>query len=180
MGDQVFVPAAVVISTANTRERLKISPTFRQLPAIIAGLEEWISGERGEASREALSADLADYRLLIADVPDVRHVLADVTFDQQLTLHGSRRRAELITYGGGHTSSDAFLYLPEDRLALMGDPLFVGSHPGFPHGDPREWQRILRQVRDLDLDQVMPGHGPVGNVQDLDAERDYLPRVDVA
>lgn len=88
MGDQVFVPAAVVISTANTRERLKISPTFHQLPAIIAGLEEWISGERGEASREALSADLADYRLLIADVPDVRHVLADVTFDQLLTLQG--------------------------------------------------------------------------------------------
>jgi cyclase len=62
-------------------------------------------------------------------LPDLRRVLADVTFEQRLTLHSSRRRAELITYGGGHTSSDALLQLPDHRVALIGDLLFVGSHP---------------------------------------------------
>lgn len=178
MGNQVFVPDAVVVSTANTRERLRISPLFQQLPGLIAGLEERIAGERDEASRAALSADLADYCLLSAEAHDLHRVLADLTFDQQLTLHGSRRRAELITYGGGHTSSDAFLHLPDDRVALMGDLLFVGSHPGFAHGDPREWQRILRQVRELDLEHVVPGHGPVGTVLDLDSELHYLVHIE--
>jgi cyclase len=174
MGNQVFVPDAVVISTANTRERLRISPLFQQLPALIAGLEERIAGERDEASRSALSFDLADYGLLGTEAHDLQRVLADVTFDQHLTLYGSKRRAELITYGGGHTSSDAFVYLPDDRVALMGDLLFVGSHPGFAHGDPREWQRILRQVLELDLECVVPGHGPVGTALDLDSELRYL------
>lgn len=76
--------------------------------------------------------------------------------------------------GEGTLPSDAFLYLPEDRVALMGDLLFAGSQPGFQHGDPREWRRILRQVRELDLECVVPGHGPVGTVRDLDSELEYL------
>ena len=55
--------------------------------------------------------------------------LPDVTFTQRMAFHGSRRVAELICLGGGHTPSDAFLYLPADHIAFMGDIVQVGYHP---------------------------------------------------
>ncbi|HEY7201549.1 MAG TPA: MBL fold metallo-hydrolase [Candidatus Dormibacteraeota bacterium] len=91
-----------------------------------------------------------------------------------MVLHGARRRAVLVTHGGGHTSSDAFLHLPDDRVALMGDLLIVGGHPGIGHGDCAEWRRIIAEVRRLDLERLVPGHGPVGTPADLEAEDAYL------
>jgi hypothetical protein len=63
-------------------------------------------------------------------------------------------------------------------VALMGDLLYVRCPPGFQHGDPREWRRIIRRVRELDLDVLVPGHGPVGGAGDLDVEHDYLLHVE--
>lgn len=31
------------------------------------------------------------------------HTVPTITFDRQMTIHGSNRSAQLITYGGGHT-----------------------------------------------------------------------------
>ncbi len=178
LGNQEFVPEAVVISTTDTRERLRTSPLFEQLPAFVAAVEARLAGERTETARSALAADLADYRVLMAELPGVRRVLADVTFDDRMVLHGTRRRAALVTYGGGHTSSDAFMHLPDDRVALMGDLLFVGSHPGFQHGDCAAWRRVIDEVRRLDVERLIPGHGPVGTPRDLEAEDAYLAYVE--
>jgi cyclase len=60
----------------------------------------------------------------------------------------------------------------------MGDLLFVGSHPGFGHGDCAAWRRIIGEVRRLDLERLVPGHGPVGTPRDLVAEDDYLAYVE--
>jgi cyclase len=101
LGNQEFVPDAMVISTTDTRERLRISPFFEQLPTFVAAIEARTDEERSEAARSALAADLADLRLLMAELPGVRRVLADVTFDDRLVLPGTRRRAVLLTHGGG-------------------------------------------------------------------------------
>jgi glyoxylase-like metal-dependent hydrolase (beta-lactamase superfamily II) len=178
LGNQEFVPGAVVISTTATRQRLAGTDVPSQLPAALKRLEESIPVEEDPISRAALTNDLADYRVLETEAAGVRRVLADITFDDHLALHGSRRTAELITYGGGHTSSDAFLYLPADRVALMGDLFFVSSPPGYQHGDSREWRRIIQRVRELDLDRLVPGHGPVGGLADLDVMYDYLAHVE--
>src|SRR5262249_36133108 len=152
-----------------TRERLRTGAQLAQLPAFIAALQARLAGEHAEPARAALAADLADYRLLAAGAAGVRPVLADVTFDDPLVVHGTRRRAVLVTHGGGHTSSDAFVHLPDDRVALMGDLLVVGGHPGFRHGDCASWRRIIDRVRMLDLALMVPGHGPVGTPRDLEA-----------
>jgi len=56
----------------------------------------------------------------------------------------------------------------------MGDLLFVHVHPLFIWGDPRQWRRIIERVKTLSLGIVVPGHGPVGTVDDLDALVAYL------
>jgi glyoxylase-like metal-dependent hydrolase (beta-lactamase superfamily II) len=67
----------------------------------------------------------------------------------------------LLTYGGEHTGSDAFLYLPDERIAYLADLLFIQVQPWLPDGDPEEWVRILERIEALDIATAIPGHGPL-------------------
>ena len=107
-------------------------------------------------------------------LPTLKYTLPDVTFDDRMTFRGPKRTAEAITYGGGHTVSDSFLYLPEDRLAFMGDLLFVDCHPYIADGNPRELFRIFDRVEALDARVLVPGHGPVGSAKDIGENRSYV------
>ena len=107
-------------------------------------------------------------------LPTLRYTLPDVTFDESMTFRGPKRTAEAITYGGGHTVSDSFLYLPEERVAFMGDLLFVGCHPWIADGNPRELFRIFDRVEALDARVLVPGHGPVGSPRDVGENRSYV------
>lgn len=96
------------------------------------------------------------------------------TFDGELDLG----RARLLTYGGGHTESDAFLYLPDDELAFVADLVVIDTHPWVGHGDVARWLDILARLEELDLETLVPGHGPVGVGDDVALMRAYLEQLD--
>lgn len=181
-GNQVFEDA-VIVATRRTRE-LMVERTAQQIArgqahpengaAQLRKQEEELAGEQDEARKRALAADLATWRLFDAALPSLRLPLPTLTFDTSIVLQGTRRRVEFLTIGGGHTHSDAFLYLPDDHLALMGDLLFVKSHPWMGDGNPEEWIQILDHVETLDLRTVVPGHGPVGTLEDCARVRQYI------
>jgi glyoxylase-like metal-dependent hydrolase (beta-lactamase superfamily II) len=102
----------------------------------------------------------------------------EVTFGEELVLIGSRRSLHLITYGGGHSPSDVFGYLPEERIIFAGDLAMVGLHPSMSDGWPDRWMRILRRMQRLRPDRVLPGHGPVGPGSTLGVVVRYLSDLD--
>ena len=55
----------------------------------------------------------------------LRTVLPDVRFEGKLVLQGPARSVELLDTGRGHTESDLILRLPAERIAFMGDVLFI-------------------------------------------------------
>lgn len=112
------------------------------------------------------------------EIREVESTLADVelrppnrTFEDRVELAPG---CELITLGGGHTESDAFLVLADRRLAFMGDLLCVDMHPWMGDGDPDRWIEILAEVETLDVDRFVPGHGGVTGVEDVRALREHL------
>jgi cyclase len=109
--------------------------------------------------------------------PTLNYTLPDVTFEDRMTFHGTKRTAEAITYGGGHTVSDAFLYLPDDGIVFMGDLLFVECHPYIADGNPGELFRIFDRIEALGAKVLVPGHGPVGSPRDIGTNRDYVERL---
>src|SRR5262249_35780232 len=119
------------------------------------------------AQRTEKENDLRQMRTFAADLPTLEIVLPPLVFDRQLTFYGPQRTAKLLSFGGGHTESDAFLYLPDDRIVIMADLLTVGTHPWLGHGDPEEWLRILDRIGALDIGTAVPGHGPVGTAADF-------------
>lgn len=67
----------------------------------------------------------------------------------------------------GHTPGHVVFFLPEDRLAFVGDVLFKGSigRSDFPRGNHAE---LLASIREKllplgDEVQFVPGHGPLSN-----------------
>jgi cyclase len=104
----------------------------------------------------------------------LRIVPPEITFRDELILEGSRRSLHLVSYGGGHSPSDVFGYLPDERIIFAGDLVMVDLHSSVGDGWPDEWNRILGRMRKLGVDRVLPGHGPVGSQETLRTEQGYL------
>ena len=82
---------------------------------------------------------------------------------------GERRLTALHT--PGHRFDHLCLLLEDDRLLFAGD-LVAGTGTVViapPEGDVADYLASLRRLRDLDLQLILPGHGPV-----IDAPRGLL------
>jgi len=89
-------------------------------------------------------------------------------FDERVEREG----AVVETLGGGHTESDAFLWF-EDTV-FTGDLVVVESHPWVGDGDVEHWLEILDAFEARRPRVIVPGHGPIGSVEDIPPLRRYL------
>ena len=70
-----------------------------------------------------------------------------------------RRREIQIRYlGRGHTAGDVVVYLPGERVVITGDFLTSGLS-NMSDSYPLEWVSSLEELKKLDFDTVVPGHG---------------------
>jgi glyoxylase-like metal-dependent hydrolase (beta-lactamase superfamily II) len=151
-GNQIF-GGATIVSTRRTRELIATRDQER-----LAGLRQEL-----ETSADAPSE-------LVAAVAEIEPRLPDEVFDERQSLG----RAELLTYGGGHTESDAFLHVADAGVLFAADLVLVRSHAWMGDGNPQAWREIAARFADLDFDVLVPGHGDVGGRGDLDDFRSYL------
>ncbi len=111
---------------------------------------------------------------IVDSLPKLRLTLPNLTFDSELVLRGTRRTARVLSYGGGHSPSDTFVFLPDDRIAFLGDLLSNGYHPWLGDGDPDTLVRILDRIDLLRPRALVPGHGAPGGPRVLAAMREYV------
>ena len=179
-GNQVFPETTTIVSTSVTRELIA-----QQAAQQLATLQEQGTQRLGELEKQAASARksvekqdaqqaLAQWHFLQEALPTWQVRLPTTAFDQRMVLYGRQRSAELLTYGGGHSQSDAILYLPHEKIVFMGDLLSIQCHPALHDGDPGEMPRILDLVKRLQPQTLVPGHGPIGALSDLQAMQQYL------
>lgn len=178
-GNQVFEDVTIM-ATERTRELVETNVTagvagFRQeAPEYIESLERQLAEAATPEQRAAVERGLTEARVLAAGLEGLRVTASNQTFTGQRTFSGERRSAQLMTYGGGHTESDAFLYLPAERVLFAGDLVVIENHPWMGHGNPDEWDHILDQLAALDITIIAPGHGPIGAPDAIGAMRRYL------
>jgi cyclase len=174
LGNDEF-QAATITSTTRTRE-LIATVGVERLAAQKQSLE---AGLHAELERLRAAGDDEGAALLEQGAPELRavkHRLPDETFDQRW----ERDAAEAITFGGGHTESDAFLLVREAGVLVAGDLIVVGMQPWAGHGDPGAWAAILERMLELDWETCVPGHGPVSGRDVVPPLRDYLLALDDA
>jgi cyclase len=91
---------------------------------------------------------------------EVRIRPPDVAFDGQLTLRLGDHVIELI-HTPGHTKGQIAVYVPQERVAFVGDTIFSGCQTWLQVAHPDMWVQSLERIAALDVDHIVPGHGPV-------------------
>ena len=172
-GNQAFEGSSF-ISTERTAELIaETSP--RDLDAYAAHLSDWIASlddqladEDGASEplvRHDLALTMAMARSVLASLPDLTITLPTRAFSDRLVVEGSERSVHLLSYGGGHTDSDTFMFLPESSVLFAGDLLWVENHPWAGDGHPDEWVSIIYRMKALSPSAVVPGHGTVADFE---------------
>uniref|UniRef100_A0AAU2JYM2 MBL fold metallo-hydrolase n=1 Tax=Streptomyces sp. NBC_00049 TaxID=2903617 RepID=A0AAU2JYM2_9ACTN len=100
--------------------------------------------------------------------------LPSLTFRGTLTLHGDDLRTELLHVGPAHTANDVVAWVPQRAVLFTGDVVWSGVTPYILMGSVTGSLRALSQMRALGPTVVVPGHGPVGGPELLDATEAYL------
>ena len=108
----------------------------------------------------------------------IESVLPTRTFDDRLDLDVGGRAVELIEVGPAHTAGDVIVHVPDASTVFTGDILFIGGAPLVWAGPLSNWIAACDLMLALDVDTVVPGHGPVTDRTGIVAVRDYLSVVD--
>jgi cyclase len=95
------------------------------------------------------------------------------TFDGRMELDVGGRRVELIEVGPAHTPGDLIVHVPDERILFAGDLLFVGVTPIMWVGPVENWLAGLDTIIELDPRAVVPGHGPVTDLDGVRQMRSY-------
>lgn len=96
-----------------------------------------------------------------------------IVFTGDLTLHVGGRTFELL-HTPGHTPGQIAVHVPEERVVFTGDTVFSECQTWLMTSDVDQWIAALDRVRSLDVDHVIPGHGPVTTTEYLDTQRAVL------
>ncbi|MFF4229257.1 MBL fold metallo-hydrolase [Streptomyces sp. NPDC001820] len=131
-------------------------------------------------AHEQTRSDMAEAGLGLCHLwPDVdwgepELTLPDVTFQDRLTLRLGELTVELAQVGPAHTASDVVAWIPRRSVLFTGDVVWSGVTPYVLMGSIEGSLRSLAELRKLGPDIIVPGHGPAGNAEMLEATESYL------
>ena len=90
-----------------------------------------------------------------------------IAVNNNTSIYGMAKRAEIIIINRCHTEADIILYLPDDKVMFMGDLLFTHRHPNLEKSHPENWKNYLLSLQKLDVETFVSGHGSVTGIKDV-------------
>lgn len=112
------------------------------------------------------------------DFAGVTMRLPDRTFTGEYTVKVGDKEVQLIQVGPAHTAGDVIAYVPANRVVYTGDILFIDGTPIAWTGPVSNWIRACDRIMALDVEVVVPGHGPITDKAGVKRMQDYLTYID--
>ncbi len=118
-----------------------------------------------------------DFDMKMPALPEV--ALPVLTFTDSLTLHFNGEEIQLIHIEKAHSDADILIYFKKANVIHTGDlyftvlyPYIDVSHGGSIGGMIAAAERIIGMVNEST--KIIPGHGPLSNLEELKTYRDML------
>jgi glyoxylase-like metal-dependent hydrolase (beta-lactamase superfamily II) len=97
------------------------------------------------------------------------------SFSGSIELSIGARSVQLIEVGPAHTPGDVIAYVPDARVLMTGDILFSSSHPLLGAGASADgWIAACDRIMAMDVEVIIPGHGPIATKDNVRATKDYF------
>jgi len=110
-----------------------------------------------------------------AEGGEPRRIVAPVTtLNDRTTYYYGNTEVQLITMAPAHTFGDVVAYLPQHKLLFAGDLGFFWVAPFLNNGVATKWVDFVDKILAMDVDIIVPGHGPIGGKRELAAMSEYL------
>ncbi len=151
-GAQAFEPVSLIASVP-MRERC----------------EENLKGDWEIETLKKNWAEIKDERPeLWESLGDLSIRLPDVVFKTHVFLGNNEEISVKLL--GGHTAGSSTVISHPHNAIFIGDLIFSGMFPygGDPTCNPDRWIMALEEVLTLDLEIIIPGHGPVCGPSELE------------
>jgi glyoxylase-like metal-dependent hydrolase (beta-lactamase superfamily II) len=103
--------------------------------------------------------------------PGQRAYLPHLTFSAKLKIYSGSKGVKLFHFGPAHTSGDVVVYFPEEKVAFLGDLLFLGRDPlvhRHKNGCSFGLVKTLKSVLKLDAETFVHGHGDIASRSDIE------------
>jgi len=164
-GNRLVEGARIIASKACAEEMSDMPPAvlaelMRQAPAM---------GTLGEYLQHCF----ADF-----DFAGVTLRQPDETFSGEHSLKVGDKPVQLIEVGPAHTAGDVLVHVPDNRVVYTGDILFIEGTPIMWQGPVGNWLRACDRILAMDVDVIVPGHGPITDKAGVRAVQDYLRYID--
>ena len=159
-GNQIFKDCQIVSSRAMATEMRKVAAAY------------WTREKLEDTAKTR--PDI--YRKL--DINNLEITFPTEVFNESVTLEDEGFEI-IVKKVGGHTAGSAYVYFPAERVLFAGDLIFAHTFPwgGDPTVDPDKWIDALKEFWRLDIQKIVPGHGPVCDLSEVQVYLGFFEQV---
>ncbi len=162
LGNQVVAGAEIISAKATAEAIAAMDPA-----QFVAMSQNWQTmGEAGEFMFETMGRKF--------DFTGVTVTPPTRTFVGEMDVQVGDKRVHLVDLGPAHTEADTIVHVPQDKLVFTGDLLFNEGHPIVWSGPVQNWIDACDYILGLDVETVVPGHGPITDKSAVRNFRTYL------
>lgn len=165
-------PVKYVIDTHSHPDHALGNCVFEDLGAAIVAHSETTREMR--AAGEKLLQSAKGFGLTETDLEGTRVAYPEISFRDGLRIDLGGQIVELLYIAPSHTGGSILVYLPDRKVLFAGDVLFTDFHPYMADGNFEGWLKTLDAVMALDVEAIVPGHGPVSTKKDVKEMKEYL------
>lgn len=160
-GNQLVADANIIASVRTAEEMSDLTP--QQFAALIKRAPEL--GQLGAFAVRSFGP---------FDFNNITLTLPKQTFEGWMSLKVGDKEVHLMEVGPAHTRGDTMVHIPSDKVIFTGDILFIGGHPIVWAGPVSNWIRACDIILGLDVETIVPGHGPITDKKGVAEVKIYL------
>ena len=165
-GNQIFDGRVSIIGHEFTRQMLLSNsigmPLYSNyltgLQPQIDDLKKRLASESDATTQASLERQINVAQNNLASQRELKPTPPNVTLTDRMTLYRGSREIQIRYLGRGHTAGDIVVFLPREKVVMTGDFLTAGLS-NMSDSFPDEWVKSLDNLKTLDFDAVLPGHG---------------------